>query len=183
MPPNLGGDQNERVRADLAFGETPAGRRAVRDFLDRVVRFAVAQRLRQQCFAHHRERAATLSRPQGVPHKPRRRGRFLLRHGGRGCGQRQGPVRYRPGCGAAHGRTWVDPRPRLQLQRIVDRPSLTAFRRGVESAFNDGARLVPFLVPRPNVFSALRPGLVPASNLAASGLFAALKPAHRNRAP
>ncbi|WP_127144491.1 N,N-dimethylformamidase beta subunit family domain-containing protein [Pelagibacterium montanilacus] len=25
VPPNLGGDQNERVRADLAFGETPAG--------------------------------------------------------------------------------------------------------------------------------------------------------------
>jgi N,N-dimethylformamidase len=25
VPPNLGGDQNERVKADLAFGETPAG--------------------------------------------------------------------------------------------------------------------------------------------------------------
>ena len=25
VPPNLGGDQNDRVRADLAFGETPAG--------------------------------------------------------------------------------------------------------------------------------------------------------------
>ena len=25
VPPNLGGDQNERVRADLAFGETPSG--------------------------------------------------------------------------------------------------------------------------------------------------------------
>src|SRR6185369_747732 len=25
VPPNLGGDQNERVRADLAFVETPAG--------------------------------------------------------------------------------------------------------------------------------------------------------------
>src|SRR5262249_16987751 len=25
VPPNLGGDQNERVRADLAFGETPPG--------------------------------------------------------------------------------------------------------------------------------------------------------------
>ena len=25
VPPNLGGDQNERVRADLSFGETPSG--------------------------------------------------------------------------------------------------------------------------------------------------------------
>jgi N,N-dimethylformamidase len=25
VPPNLGGDVNARVRADLAFGETPAG--------------------------------------------------------------------------------------------------------------------------------------------------------------
>jgi hypothetical protein len=25
VPPNLGGDQNDRVHADLAFGETPSG--------------------------------------------------------------------------------------------------------------------------------------------------------------
>jgi N,N-dimethylformamidase len=25
VPPNLGADQNERVKADLAFGETPSG--------------------------------------------------------------------------------------------------------------------------------------------------------------
>ena len=60
VPPNLGGDLNPRVQADLAFWRDAGGRRALRHRLDRLVRLALAQQLRQQRLADHLERAATL---------------------------------------------------------------------------------------------------------------------------
>ena len=42
VPPALGGDQNDRVRADLAFAETPGGGAVFATSLDRLVRIAVA---------------------------------------------------------------------------------------------------------------------------------------------
>ena len=56
VPANPGGDQNPRVRADLAFGETPSGGALFATSSIAWCGVAVAQQLRQQRVEDHRQR-------------------------------------------------------------------------------------------------------------------------------